>query len=252
MKDIFWLLGPLTTTEMNQLCHEFATLVNDIETILDKSTSFQEFKLACYNIITAKKFLLFSEKEVKAVKNTKSVSDVFNCLQGHWRWDSHQLLSTLIELNESYDALQKLRLFEAKIDYKRRLDEFSSYFQSMYEPLPQGCTRMMAIIEKKYSELSLKDCAKLDSYLAEALGGTTLRPPFYDESNLVEVTWYIPVESVSRLLSKGYEARELFELLSISFFQIDDVVIWKKKWPYLLKVCTHTYMHIGNYFLMFR
>ena len=225
--------------------HDFEMLIDDTVKILEKSAKLNEFKLVCNNIISTEK-LLFSQKDIATIQDSDSVSDVFQCMQSHWRWDSHELLSTLIKFSDSQDALKKLKVFKKKVDYERRLDEFSGYFQSVHEPPPLGYTRMRAIIEKRFSEFTLKECKELNEHLARAFGSTTLRPPFYEGLSCTEAIWYIPTECVSELLSKAYKTRELFKMLLISFFEIDDVVIWKRKWPYLPDVSMqyiHMYIH---------
>ena len=224
---------------------DFEILVNDIEKLLVEMDNMDKIKLVSCTIITENP-LLFSEEEIAAIRAGNSVSDVFHLLQGHWRWDSHHLLSTLIQLNESQDSLTKLKNFEDEIENTIKLNEFSQRFQSMHRDPPPGYTKMGAILEKEYSEYTLKECKELDRHLASALGSTTLRPPFYEhyESNSIEVTWHIPKESVKGLLSKAYQAKELFQLLSISFFEIDEVVILKKKLSYSPDVCMHIANHV--------
>ena len=228
---------------------EFTICVENIAKILDKSANLDKFKLVCCRVTTQS--LLFNEEESAAIRGSSSVFHMFEQLRGHWRWYSHHLLSTLINLTESQAALQELNQFENNIDYGKKLNdtEFSSYFQSMHEPLPPGYTIMRAIVDKKYSELTLKDCKQLDEDLTREFGSIALRPPIYKGSNFTEVTWYIPAEAVSGLLSKLYQAKEIFKLLLISFFEIDDVVILNKKVLGSLDVCmcAHNYTHVKSY-----
>ena len=209
---------------MDELSVEFATVVADIAEILNKSDILDTFKLICHSIITEKP-LLFSEKDSIAIQSSKSVFDVFYYLRDHWRWDSHHLLSTIIKLNEAKDAIQKLNKFEKSIDYTKTLNEFSSQFQFMNKLLPPSYTTMKAIIEKHNSMITLEECIKLNKHLARVLGGATLRPPIYEGSDSIQVIWYIFSEFVSILLSKAYQAKETFQLHSISYFEIDGVVI---------------------------
>ena len=201
------------------------------------------FKLVSCSIVTENP-LMFSEEESATIRAGNSVSDVFHCLQGHWRWDSYHLLSTLIQLHNLHDASTKLKKLEDEIDNTIKLNEFSHRFQSIRRDPPPGYTKMRAILEREYSAYTLKECKELDKHLARAFGSTTLRPPFYEQSNSIEVTWHIPKESVKGLLSKAYQAKELFQLLSISFFEIDEVVILKKEWSYSPDVCMHKANHV--------
>ena len=232
-----------TARKTEKWSNDFEILVNYTAKILDKMDKMHTFNLVCCSIISENP-LLFSEEESATIRAGNSVSDVFHCLQGHWRWDSYHLLSTLIQLNKLPDALQKLKKFENEIENTIKLNEFSHRFQSMDRHPPPGYTKMRAILEKKYSEYTLKECNELDKHLARAFGNATLCPPFYEQSNSIQVIWHIPKESVKGLLSKAYQAKELFQLLSISFFEIDEVVILKKEWSYSSDVCMQIANHV--------
>lgn len=212
--------------------NDFEKLVTFTEKILDKM---DKFKLIFSSIITENP-LLFTEEESAAIQAGNSASNVFHHLQSHWRWDSYHLLSTLINLNKSQDALIELKKFEDEIDNSIKLNEFAHQFQSMRRDPPSGYTKMRAILDREYSEYTLKECKDLDMHLASAFGSTTLRPPFYEQSTSIEVTWHIPKGSVRGLLSRAYQAKALFQLLFVSFFEIDEIVILKKEWPYPLDV----------------
>ena len=59
--------------------------------------------------------------------------------------------------------------------------ELNKYYRSVQKPLPPSYTRMIAIIEKDYSDFTVKDCQELDKYLADAFGSMAL--PHVEESN---------------------------------------------------------------------
>ena len=227
----------VTVKEMDELSLEFSACVADIAEILEKSANLNKFVLVCCNVTTPEKSLILTEKEISQMRNSKSVFDIFFLLRDHWRWDNHRLLYILIKRTGSREALDRLNQFRKKVDYTMSLNDLSRRLQSVRKPPPPGYTRMRAIIDKDYSEFTLTDCKELDKYLAGAFDGTTLYPPVLKPSNSIQVTWYIPTKVVSRLLGRAYEAKETFQLLSISFFEIDQVVVWNKKWPYSLQVC---------------
>ena len=177
-----------------------------------------------------KVIVVYSDKESAAIRASQSVFDVFYKLRGHWRWDNPHLLFAIIKRSGSQEALAKYEQFQNKADYAKRLKELTEYYQSVQRPLPSNYTRMIAIIEKDYSDFTVTECQELDEYLANAFGSVALPPANVEESNSIKVTWYIPIEAVSGVLSKAYQARELFKLLPISYFEIDEVIIWNKKW----------------------
>ena len=228
--------------EMDELSLEFSALVADVADILEKANSLNKFKLVCCQITTLERSLILSKKESSKIQASKSLFDIFFLLRDHWRWDNHRLLYILIKRTRSQEAVDRLKQFRKKVDYMKRLNEFSRHFQSLCKPPPPGYTEMRAIIDKDYSEFTIKDCTELDEYLAGTLGGTTLSPPELEPSTSIQVTWYIPTEAVSGLLGRAYQAKDTFQLLSISFFQIDEVVVWNKKWPDSLQVAIHVYI----------
>ena len=220
---------------MDDFSLEFSALVADVAEILNV-THLNKLKLVCCGITTPENSLMFGERESAAIQACISFFDMFYQLRHHWRWDNHRLLFTLIKRSNSQKALEKLEQFERKIDYTKKLRDLSSSFQSAHRSLPPGYAKMVAIIEKDYSDFSLEDCKELDEYLTSSFG-SALHPPTYEKSSSIKITWYIPAGAVGGLLSKAYQAKEVVQLLSVSFFEVDEVVVWNKKWPYLPQVC---------------
>ena len=232
---------------MDELSLEFSGLVSDVAEILNKSSAnLSKLKLYFCTIKDSERSLLFSKQESDKIYISKTIYDMFYHLRGYWRWDSHHLLYILIKRAGSQEALQKLNQFKNKIKYTTKLKDLADSFQSMYKSPPLGYVKMIAIVEKDYSEFTLNDCKQLDEYLAKFYDGKTFLPPNIENSNSIKITWYIPTEAVRDVLSKAHKIKEIFQVLSISFFQIDQVVIWNEKMPYYLKVCKlwAIYIHI--------
>ena len=161
---------------MDELSLEFSALVADVAELLEKSANLNKFKLICCHVTTTEKSLILSEKEISQIKNSKSVFEIFFLLRGHWRWDNHRLLYTLIKRTQCQDALDRLEQFRKKVDYTKKFNELSRHFLSVHKLPPPGYTKMRAIIDKDYSEFTVKDCIELDEYLAGALDGVLLNP----------------------------------------------------------------------------
>ena len=223
---------------MDKLSLEFSELISDLAEILNKSLrNLNKLKLFFCTMRDSERSLLFNQQTSDKIHSSKTIYDMFYHLRGHWRWDSHHLLDILIKRAESPEALQKLNLFKNKIKYATKLKELADSFQSIYKSPPPGYTIMIAIIDKDYSKITLNDCKEVEEYLAKFCGGETLLPPNIENSNSIKITWYIPTEAVRDVLSKAHEIKEIFQMLSISFFQIDQVVIWNKITSYYLEVC---------------
>ena len=233
---------------MNELSLEFARLVCDVAEILNKSsTNLNVLKLFLCTMKDLEGSLLFSKQKSAEIHSSETIYELFYHLRGHWRWDNYRLLYILIEKAKSQDALQKLIQFDNKVECTIKLKEFSDLIQSIHMSPPPGYVTMTAIIDKDYSEFTLNDCKQVDEYLARFYDGITFLPPTIENFNSIKITWYIPTEAVRGILSKAHKVKEIFQLLSISFFQIDQVVIWNEKMPYYLKVCKLWAIYIATY-----
>jgi len=220
---------------------EFAALVADIAEILEvklKPKELNKFKCICTNLASKESSLVFSSQEIARIKACASVCDLFDELRDHWRYDSHFLLYTIVKKSGSPEAMQMLKLFEKKIKYHQKLKEVYDNSQSSQTPLPEGYTKMVAIVEKDYDEITLAECKEIDEMLLSYFGGPALRPPSYGPAGSIKITWYIPIEAVGRALKKAYQAKEemIFKLLSISFFEVHEIIVLNDKWPSLVQV----------------
>ena len=148
--------------------------------------------------------------------------------------------------------MQKLKLFRNKIIYHRKLTEVYDQSQSRQTPLPEGYTKMVAIIEKDYDEITFAELDDIKKMLYNYFGDPPPRPPTYEPLNSIMITWYIPVEAVGKILERVYYATEKFPLFSISFFEVHGIIVWNKKWPCSLKVSSDVYNFFGLYTLTLR
>jgi len=174
-----------TTKHDMKLSLEFSALVADVAEILDESlkTNLEKLKLVCYNLTTPEKSPLINAKTRAAIRTCKSVFDMFFELRDHWRWDDHRLLFTIIKRSGSQEAMHKLEQFRSKINYTKKLREVHSFFQSINNFPPPGYTKMEAIVEKDYTEITLQECGELDKYLSDCFGSALLPPSICDPSH---------------------------------------------------------------------
>ena len=227
---MYYSLGSKISQTMDKLGQEFSELIINVAKILNESPdNVEKLKLICNTITPPEKSLLFSPQKSSEIRESTTVLDIFYHLRGHWRWDSHLLLFTLIKRTNSPEALEKVEQFQQKINYTKKLSEFSSSFKSVYKYPPPGYAKMIAIVKKNYTEYTLDDCRELNDYLASFFGSLTLIPPEIENFNSIRITWYIPSKIVSNILSAAHQIKELFQLLSISLFEIGEIVIWNEK-----------------------
>jgi len=222
---------------------EFGTLVAEIAEILQGKikSNLEKLTTVCYSITSKKNSLLFNSTEIANIRACKSVHDLFYELRGHWRYDDHRLLHALVHQSGSKNAMEKLEKYNTKIKYHGKVQDIYDHSESTKTPLPEGYTRMVAIVEKNYNEITKGEYEKIEQMFLGVFGGPALRPPTFWPKNSVKIIWFIPTEVVGSVLKKAYQATEMFPLLSISVFQVDGIIVWNKKWP-TLQVCFNYYI----------
>ncbi|XP_065903589.1 putative leucine-rich repeat-containing protein DDB_G0290503 isoform X7 [Dysidea avara] len=214
---------------------EFGTLIAEIAEILQEEvkSNLKRLTTVCYSITSKGNSLLFNSAEIAKIKACESVHDLFYELRGHWRYDDHPLLYAIVKQSGSKKAMGKLEMYRSKIKYHQKVQNIYDHSVSSKTPLPDGYTRMVAIVEKNYNEITKKEYEEIETMLLGNFGGPALRPPTFWPTHSTKIVWYIPTEAVGSVLKMAYHATEMFPLLSISFFEVDGVIIWNKKWPTL-------------------
>ena len=237
---------------------EFGTLLSEIQGILEQAPklNLDKLKAICFSLTSNDSSLTFNSQEIARIKACTSVDDMFYELRDYWRYDDHPLLYAIVKRSGSPEAMQKLELFRNKMKYHKKLTEVYDHSQSSQTPLPEGYTKMVAIVEKDYDEITFAECEEIKKMLYSYFGDPVPRPPTYEPSDSIKITWYIPIEAVGRVLERAYRATEKFPLLSISFFEVHEIIIWNKKWPssakvlymglYVIIIHVHVYYHVNS------
>ena len=213
---------------------EFNAVVFDIAEILENglghTNNIEKFKCLCYGLTTNDQ-LFFSAKEKAAIKSCKTFHELFSEVRRSMRWDSHRLLNIIIIRAGMEEAVTKLKQFEKKIDCQMKLKDIHDIFKAKDEPLPDGYTEMIAIVEKDYTHITLDEFKEIEDFLSIHLN--ELPPCKRAKYYSVRITWYIPTDAVPLLLQKAYQAREFLVLQpTIVYIAIAGVMVWDKNGAY--------------------
>ena len=219
---------------------EFSEVVSTIQEILHQKlkSNLVKLKSVCFSLTSKENTVSFTPQEAEKIRQCESVYDLFFELRGHWRYDRHEFLYSLVKRSGSQEALEKLKIFRSKLSITRKLKEVYDLSQTTQAPLPKGYTKMVAIVEKDHDEITLEELDEIDSTILSYLGGPALRPPSYEAKYSIKITWYIPIEAVGSVLKKAFQAKKLdvFKILSISFFEVHDIILLNEKWPSSVQV----------------
>ena len=211
---------------IDDLSVEFGAVVSDIAEELEQciQKKLEKLKLVCYHLTDGRNKLILSQYEKDQIKHSKTVYDIFEVVSPHWRWNSHRLLVTIIKRVKSPRALEMLDRFKKKIDYKSKLKSVHDLLERRNEPFPPGYCKMVAIVDKDYSEITLEEVSELEKFVEEYLGvrGFSEVHP----SNSVCVLWHVPIAAVKSLSTKARQYKDGFILESFLYLKIGDVIVF--------------------------
>ena len=209
----------------------FSAVVTDIAEILEETVKnkIDKFKCFCSNFTAAGQHQnFFSEKEMEAIKVCTSFYQLFSEVNRSWRWDSHRLLEMIIDRANSEEASTKLHNFQRKVDNQMKLKLLAENCKTENEQPPQGYSSMVAIVDKDYAKITLKEFQEVEHFLSIHFGD--MPPVKRIKFGSVHLIWHIPAAVVPSLLKKAYLARESLLLMPILYIQIAEVIIWDKQW----------------------
>ena len=225
-------------TTPDEASREFDVVLNDIAEELNNCNDVDPKKIS-YHLTNGQGVPLLSQEAKDRVTASKTISDIFIVMQAYWNWCSHRLLLDIINVVNSPKAQEMLEKFEKKINNTMKLKIIYSKFEESQLPVPQGYRKMTAIVDKDYSEITLQEWSEIELTVFQCLG--LLQPPSeINESQYVEVVWYVCTEAVDSLKSKALQHKDLRSFL---FLQVDDVVIFNyTRKPLLSEVCAYLYV----------
>jgi len=228
---------------LDQASSEFAAVVSDIAEELNKCIhkKLSKIKLVCLHLTNEQNVPILSEKEIQRLHTSKSIYDIFSILRPHWNWSNYHLLYIIIKRINAPKAYIMLEKFKSKVDYQMKLQYVFEHFRKNKRALPDGYYLMTAIINKDYSEITLEDGEKIETFVRDTLG---VVQPCIDvsESQSIEMTWYIPDIAVENLCSKAFEHKDAFILQSFLFLKIANTVIFDKRQEHTPKVSTAVFV----------
>jgi len=161
----------------------------------------------------------------------------------YWNWSSHKLLLSIIKIIKSQQAKKWLEIFESKINYQLKLKDVHEHLRKYKVPRSKGYCRMVATINKKYTDITLKKGLDIEELVSEFLDQCQPSDSTYTESQRTQMVWQVPIAAVSSLQSKVFQQRNSFIKESILRFEIGEVVVYDANLPVpeVSKMCLNVY-----------
>lgn len=205
---------------------QFSTVVANIAKELNDCIKYNTQKIDRIHrqLTTGKNKVIFSESEASKIQSCRSIFGLFNVMHPYWNWSSHRLLFTIIKIVESSQAESMLSEFESKINYQMKLKDVHEHLRKFKVPAPTGCSKMIAIVNKDYSTITLKEGLQIEELVLKHLGQAQPSDCCGSQS-LLRMMWYVPDIAVDSLCSKAFQHKKDLIAKSFLLLQIGNTLI---------------------------
>ena len=159
----------------NEAIIEFAAIVSRIEEKLTKTNEAENLnaiKSICGYLPINDKIdtPMFTAEQLKEIDACSNIRDIFRKMRFYLRWDDHLILSAIIRRLDSEECEEILGKFQSKIDCQMKLEQIFEECKKHKQEVPKGYTKMVAIVNKKYSRITKEEYDELKCFIAEHCG----------------------------------------------------------------------------------
>ena len=143
------------------------------------------------------------------------------------RWDDHLILTAILDRLDSEESEEILGKFQSKIDCQMKLEQIFEECKKHKQEVPTGYTKMVAIINKKYSRITKEEYDQLKCFIAKHCGVESyVLSPFLNmlpSSLLLE--WLVPSTAITHMVETATNNKNIFINKYFVFLQIATTVI---------------------------
>ena len=212
---------------------EFAIVLSHIERILqtNERQNLDTIKSICgYLPVSSSSDKMFSTEQLKEIDACSSIRDSFRQLRFHLRWDDHLILTAILDRLDSEECEELLGKYESKIDCQIKLEQIYKEYKEQKQDVPKGFSKMVAIVNKKYSCITKEEYEQLKCFISEYCGVEPyVLSPFVTMSpSSVFLEWMIPPTAVKHMVEMAIKNSKMFIKISFTFLRIAGITIFNK------------------------
>ena len=215
---------------------EFAITVSRIEKMLmtsNETENLDAIKSVCgyLHISDNSDKLMFTKEQLREIDACSNVRDIFRQFRFHLRWDDHLILIAIIDRLDSEECEELLGKFQSKIDCQMRLEEIFEECKKHKEEIPKGFNKMVAIVNKKYSQITKEEYDQLKCFITEHCGveSYVLSPFLNMSSSSLLLEWLVPSTAITHMVETATNNKHIFIKESFVFLQIATTVVLDTK-----------------------
>ena len=224
---------------VEQASVEFAILLDEILQELKKNeeNNLKLLKIMSSTLTVKDKsgVLMFSDSEVEGIRCCNNIDTLLVVKLRHcYRWDDHSMLNVLVKGIKSQKCLQLLQMFDFKMYSQIKLQQISAQLSQDKVRFPENYDKMIAIIDKIFSDITKEEYDALKQFLSQNCGVEPyVISPFSKASpfSSVVIEWFIPVNTAPYM---------------IEIAKINGTMLTKEKFLYLKISSTVIFDHREN------
>ena len=223
---------PVLITNPSKAISEFASTVSRIEEILrtnNEAENLNAIKSVCgyLRISNNSDKLMFTFEQLKKIDACSSVREVFREFRYHLRWDDHLILTAILHRLDSEECEELLGKFQSKIDCQMKLEEIFEKCKKQEQEVPKGFDKMVAIVNKKYSQITKEEYDQLKGFIAEHCGVESyVLSPFLSMSpSSLSLEWLVPSTAITHMVETSTKNKHTFIKASLIFIRIANTVV---------------------------
>ena len=230
---------------------EFGLLVSSISDIIQKNasaTNLTSIKHAL-GLVTIHKMSsqpLFSDAELKQIKQSKDIYEVTEKCRTHWSWGNYGLLKLIVKKSGSKDAKQELQRFQKVVSVRQKVKNLGSGWLQDPKNYIEGYEDMMVILDEYYDDITMHQLEEIEKLISKTTLSSSQAMKMIEvtETNSVLIKWRIPTEAVPFVLMLAFQKKEEFLRRSFLLLRIAGMDVFNLCRPPLYKVCMYVRMYV--------
>ena len=211
---------------------EFVSMVSRIEEILSESNEIENLKAiksicGYLPISNNSNKPMFTGEQLEVIDACDNIRAIFRELRFHLRWDDHLILAAILNRLDSEECEELLGKFQSKIDCQMKLEQIFEECKKHKQEVPKGFTKMVAIVNKKYSRVTKEEYDQLKCFIAEHCGVESyVLSPFLNMSpSSLLLEWLVPSTAITHMVETATKNKQIFIKESFTFLQISTTVV---------------------------
>ena len=211
---------------------EFVSMISRIEDIFSENNEVENLKAiksicGYLPISNNSNKPMFTGEQLEVIDACDNIRAIFRELRFHLRWDDHLILAAILNRLDSEECEELLGKFQSKIDCQMKLEQIFEECKKYKQEIPKGFTKMVAIVNKKYSRVTKEEYDQLKCFIAEHCGveSYVLSPFLYMSPSSLLLEWLVPSTAITHMVETATKHKQIFIKESFTFLQISTTVV---------------------------